>query len=63
MGSALAKIMKPEIDGAFHNGFHDGKLTQLFELLKKGIITMEVALAETELSSEEFETKYKNYLA
>lgn len=67
MGSALARIMKPEIDAAFDNGFSDGfgdgKVTQLFDLLKKGIITMEVALAETDLSHEEFETRYKNYIA
>lgn len=67
MGSALAMLMKPEIDQAFdsgfNNGFGNGKLIQLFELLKKGIITRDVALAETDLSAEEFEAKYKDYLA
>lgn len=71
MGSALAALMKPEIDQAFDKGFNNGfsngygngRLTQLFELLKKGIITRDVALAETDLSAEEFEAKYKDYLA
>jgi hypothetical protein len=51
MFGALAEIMKPEIDAAFD----EGKLKQLFALLKKGVITVEEALAETELSPEEFE--------
>lgn len=59
MFGALAEIMKPEIDAAFD----EGKLKQLFALLKKGIITVEEALAETELSPEEFEAKYREYLA
>ena len=59
MFGALAEIMKPEIDEAFDNG----KLIQLFNLLKKGIITLEEAVAETELSIEEFEAKYQQYLA
>ena len=67
MGSALAMLMKPEIDQAFdsgfNNGFGNGMLIQLFELLKKGNITRDVALAETDLSAEEFEAKYKDYLA
>ena len=59
MFGALAEIMKPEIDAAFDNG----KLKQLFDLLKKGIITKEEALAETDLSPEEFDTRYREYLA
>ena len=67
MPKALAKIMKPEIDEAFddgfNNGFNNGQLTQLFNLLKKGIITLDEAVAETALSIEEFERKYDEYLA
>ena len=67
MPKALAKIMKPEIDEAFddgfNNGFNNGQLTQLFHLLKKGIITLDEAVAETALSIEEFERKYDVYLA
>ena len=67
MCNALAKIMKPEIDEAFNtgfdNGFNNGQQTQLFNLLKKGRLTFEEALAETSLTAEEFQTKYKEYLA
>ncbi|MBQ6845064.1 MAG: hypothetical protein IJO60_10565 [Agathobacter sp.] len=63
MCNALAKIMKPEIDEAFDDGFNNGQLTQLFNLLKKGIITIEEAVAETELSLEEFQGKYEKYMA
>lgn len=59
MCKALAKIMKPEIDEAFDNG----QLTQLFNLLKKGIITIEEAIAETDLTLEEFKRRYNEYLA
>lgn len=66
MSSALARIMQPEIDAAFDNGFSngfgDGQLTQLFHLLKKGVITIEEAMDETELSLEEFQRKYNEYL-
>lgn len=63
MCNALAKIMKPEIDEAFDDGFNDGQLAQLFNLLKKGIITIEEAVAETEFSMDEFKKKYNEYLA
>ena len=71
MYKALAEIMKPEIDKAieeaadkaFDDGFNDGQLTQLFRLLKKGIITLEEAVQETKLSLEEFQQKYNEYSA
>lgn len=63
MCNALAKIMKPEIDEAFDDGFSDGQLTQLFNLLKKGIISLEEAVQETEYSLEEFKEKYNEYLS
>ena len=66
MMKAFAKLMKPEIDEAFddgfNNGFNNGQLIQLFNLLKKGVITLEEAVAETALSIEEFEKKYNEYL-
>lgn len=66
MCSALAKIMQPELDEAFENGFgngfDNGQLMQLFRLLKKSIITMEEAIGETELSVEEFQKRYEEYL-
>lgn len=62
MFGALAEIMKPEIDEAYDNGFDSGKLKQLFDLLKKEIITLNVAVAESGLSIEEFEAKYQEYL-
>lgn len=66
MFGALVEIMKPEIDEAydsgFDSGFDNGKLKQLFDLLKKGIISFDVALAESNLSLDEFQEKYKEYL-
>ena len=66
MFGALAEIMKPEIDKAYDNGFDsgfdNGKLKQLFDLLRKGIISHDVAVRESRLSQEEFETKYQEYL-
>ena len=58
MFGALAEIMKPEIDEAYDNG----KLKQLFNLLQKGFITMEIAVTESGLSPEDFKTKYQEYL-
>ena len=37
-------------------------LNLLFDLLKKGIISFDVALAESNLSLDEFQEKYKEYL-
>ena len=66
MFGALAEIMKPEIDKAYDNGFDSGydsgQLKKVFDFFKKGIISLEDAVAETELSLEEFETKYQEYL-
>lgn len=62
MFGALAEIMKPEIDEAYDSGFDSGKLKQLFELLKKEIISLNVAVTESGLTLEEFEAKYQEYL-
>ena len=58
MYSAFAKIMKPEIDEAYDNG----QLKKVFDFLKKGIISYDVAMKESELKKETFEEKYKEYL-
>lgn len=58
MFGALAEIMKPEIDEAYDNG----QLEKLFDLLKKDIITLNVAVIESGLSLEEFEKRYQEYL-
>ena len=58
MFGALAEIMKPEIDKAYDNG----QLKQLFNLLKKQIISHDVAVRESGLTQAEFETKYQEYL-
>ena len=63
MFGALAEIMKPEIDEAYDNGYDSGQLNLLFDLMKKNIISHDVAVRESRLSLKEFEEKYQEYLA
>ncbi len=56
------EVMKPEIDKAYDDGYDNGKQRQVFDFLKKGIISYDVAVSESNLTKENFEKKYQEYL-
>ena len=57
MCEALRELMAKEIEEALEKATHDGKQQELIQLVKKNIISVEIAASELELSIEDFKKK------